>query len=201
MTCDVGGTMANKTNAGTTSCGTFAQSSRTLTDALLYTPIFGPVNTDNASNGQPWYFQWLSAEWFYRSDMQSSGATAFATGQFWSADYTGSATPAQNEIDTQYPYFSGYFVYPNQSWDSATPWDPANPPANYDAVTFGSTASGLATSSTQWRWAFEGFDADFGGNPQTTAATAGLAVDDMNLVYDEYHAIEQIGTCDTAAAT
>ncbi|HXV77747.1 MAG TPA: hypothetical protein VD788_15645 [Candidatus Polarisedimenticolaceae bacterium] len=201
MSCDVGGTNANKTNATAGSCGNFAQSSNQLSDGITYTPIFGPANTGNAANGQPWNYQWLFAEWFFDSQMLSGTDVAIATGQFWDNDYVGSTTPATNEIDSLFPFFSGYFVYPNQSWDSATPWDPLDPPANYDGTLFDDSASGLARSDLQWRWAFEGFDADFGTDPTATAATSGLAIDNLNLVYDQYHAEAQTGSCSGAAAT
>jgi hypothetical protein len=200
MTCDVGGTSAFKSNPTAGSCSNFPQSSSTLTDDILYSPIFGPAHTGNAANGQPWNFQWRYAEWFYRSDMVSGGATAAATGLFWDPFYPGVSTPAQNEIDGAYPIITGYFVYPNQSWASGTPWNPAAPPANYDSVAFGTFASGEATPGMQWRWATELYDADFGANPNTTAAVPGLAVDDMNLVYEQYHATAQIGTCSASTA-
>ena len=38
----------------------------TLTDDVLYSPVFSPAHTGAAANGQPWYFNWRYAEWFYR---------------------------------------------------------------------------------------------------------------------------------------
>jgi hypothetical protein len=200
MSCDVGGANAYKSNSGS-GCADFAQSPTQLTDDLLYTPIFGPVHTGNAANGQPWNFAWLTAEWFYFSDMvTSTSENAAQTGHFFDHDYEGTTVPAENEIDSLFPLFTGYFTYPNQVWDSAKAWDPNDPPANYDSVSFSST-NGEATVDRQWRWAIELYDIDFGDTPTITAATAGLAIDNLNLIYDQYHAIEQVGTCDAAVGT
>lgn len=201
MTCDGAGSNAFKTNSNAALCNNFAQSASTLADDINYSPIFGPAHIGNAPNGQPWNFQWLLAEWFYRSDMASGTAVAAAWGHFWDHDYEGVAAPAENEIDILYPFFLGYFTYDNQNWDSGTAWDPDNPPANYDAVVFPATASGLATSGTQWRWAVEVFDADFGGDPTATPATPGMSIDDMNLSYAQFHAQAQVGTCGSAVGT
>jgi hypothetical protein len=203
MSCDTGGSNAFKTNSGTASCVEFTQAFQDLTDDILYTPIFTPANTGNAANGQPWNFQWLFAEWFYRSDMEvtAGGDVAAAWGHFWSYDYTGITNPGTNEVDSLYQLVLGYFFYPNQAWDSSTPWDPENPPANWDAVSFPDDASGLATAGLQWRWGLEVFDADYGGDPAATAATPGMSVDNMSLTYDQYHAIEQVGVCSDAAGT
>jgi hypothetical protein len=201
QTCDVGGTFANKSNGNAGSCTTFAQSTSQLTDGLSYTPIFSPASSGNAANGQPWNYQWQFAEFFYYSDMQAGADTAFVTGQFFANDYQGTSTPGQNEIDTEFQFFSGYYFIPDQDWDSSTPFDPDNPPANYFALGFDESAGGLASSGLQWRIAVEGFDADFGTDPTATPATTGLAFDNLNLVYDLYHAEGQIGVCDSAPAT
>lgn len=204
MTCDVSGSNAFKTNGTAGSCNNFAQTNSQLTDDVNYSPLFSPVNTGNAANGQPWQYQWLFAEWFYRAAMETSpgsGTFTSAYGHFWSDDYPGVSNPAENETDTAYDLALAYFVYANQDWDSATPWDENAPPANYDGVAFPSTASGDATAGLQWRWALEVYDTDFGASPTTTAATPGLIVDDMNLVYDQYHAVEQTGSCAAGAAT
>jgi hypothetical protein len=199
MTCDAFGINSFKTNDVLNECNNFAQGISTITDDVLYSPIFGPVNTGNAANGQPWYFNWSYAEWFYRSEMFSGEDLAMGVGFYWDDDYPGLATPLYNEVWEIYPLFYGYFAYANQNWDSATPWDPENPPANIDGLSFGIAANGEATPTVQWRWAVEAYDADMGGNPEATPATAGLMLDNMNLVYDQYHADEQFGTCADSA--
>lgn len=200
-TCDVGGSSAFKTNSGAFSCGNFAESSSTLMDDLLYSPIFGPTMTGTAPSGQPWNWIWRFAEWFYRSEsVDGSGNFTVAWAHYWNDNYEGISDPAENEVDS-YPWFLGFFVYNNQDWDSSTPWDPDNTPANYDAISFPSTASGEATPGLQWRWVFENFDADFGINPQTTAPTLGTAIDNMQLFYDQFYADVQVGTCSGAVGT
>jgi len=126
--------------------------------------------------------------------MRSGANPALAAGFLWDANYPGSAIPDVNEIYDYYPYFYGYFTYPNRGWDSATPWSPQLPPANLDSVSF-TTAKGLATAGLQWRWAVEVYDADLGGDPLDTPATAGLALDNLTLAYKQYHAAEQLGSC------
>jgi hypothetical protein len=197
--CDTGGTNAFKSNPNGAACGTFAQSNNTLVDTVLYSPIFGPAHTGLAPNGQPWLYDWRYATWYFRSDMVSFIDPAMAVAFYWDRNYPGTATPATNEIYDYYPYFYGNFFYPNLAWDSATPWSAADPPANVDETTFGS-AAGLATPGLQWRWAVEVWDTDFGGNPLETPATAGLAIDDLSLVYAQYHAEQQVGTCAEPAA-
>jgi hypothetical protein len=195
MTCDTAGSNAFKSNSDSAACNNFSQSAFTITDDVLYSPIFGPANTGAAANGQPWYFNWTFAEWFYDSDMFSDEDAAMGVGFFWEDDYRGTATPGSNEVWSAYRWFYGYFAYPNQAWDSATPWDPANPPANLDGANFGTVASGEALPSLQWRWAVEVYDTDIGGDPNATPATTGLALDNLNLSYRQYHADEQLGAC------
>jgi hypothetical protein len=201
--CDVGGTNAYKSNSPAGSCADFTESGSTLTDDVLFTPIFGPANTGNAGNGQPWNFQWLFAEWYRLSEgLDPMGNAAAVHGEFFSPDYAGVANPEENEIDAYYPFFTGYSVYGNVGWDSATPFDPNDPPANLDGVSFdGLAAGGLAEADTAWRMAFEVFDGDFGGDPQATPPVAGQALDNIRLAYDQFHAEEQIGVCTGAAAT
>jgi hypothetical protein len=200
MTCDTAGTNAFKTNSDLAACNLFDQSATTITDDVLYSPIFGPANAGNAANGQPWYYNWSYAEWFYDSDMFSGEDMAMGVGFFWDDEYLGVATPGINEVWSSYPLFYGYFGYVNQNWDSATPWDPAAPPANIDGLGFGLAANGEAIPGLQWRWGVEAYDADMGGDPEATPATNGLALDNMNLVYEQYHADEQFGTCADSAA-
>lgn len=198
ISCDTAGALAFKSNPDPAACTEFAQSLSgnfgTLVDTVLYSPIFGPVHTGNAPNGQPWYFDWRSATWYFRSDMVAVSDPALAVGFFWDRNYPGVATPGTNEIYDYYPYGYGYFFYPNQAWDSATPWDSDAPPANVDGIGFGD-ARGLATPGLQWRWAIEVYDPDIGQNPLRTPATHGLALDDLSLGYTQYHADEQVGAC------
>jgi hypothetical protein len=182
MTCDVNGTNAFMSNADPAVCGTFDESLYTLTDDILYSPVFMPVHAGNAMNGQPWFYNWRYADWFYRSDMVSGSDPALVFGMFWDHDYQGVATPEANEINLYYSFFYGYTYYGNRSWDSGTAWDPLSPPYNYDGVSFGAGSDGEATPGLQWRWAMEVFDADYGNDPAQTPATAGLTVDNMNLV-------------------
>lgn len=200
MICDVAGSSAVKSNADPAACNGFEESFNTITNDVLYSPIFGPVNTGVAANGQPWYYDWRYAEWFYRSDMISGVDPAMAVGFLFDNDYQGIANPGYNEILNFYPFFYGYFYYPNQGWDSGTAWDPANPPANIDGIAFGSGGGGEATADLQWRMAVQAYDTDIGGNPTATPATSGLALDDLNLVYEQFHADEQIGVCLDPAA-
>ncbi len=199
--CDVGGTFAFKSNFNLNSCTPFDQSNNELTDDLLYSPIFSPVNTGDAGTNQPWQFRWKYADWFFFSEHEdASGQTGAAYAHFWDDNYTGPVDPDPNENET-YPWFLGFFTYGNQDWDSGTPWDPMNPPANYDSVNFPATASGEATPGLNWRWVHELFDTDFGGDPEATVALNGTAIDNMQLVYDQYHLMEQIGICSGAAGT
>ena len=161
---------------------------------MLYSPIFGPAHTGLAANGQPWNFEWRSASWYYRSDMVALADPAMVVGFFWDNNYAGVSTPATNEIYDYYPLTYGYFYYPDEPWDSAKPWNSTDPPGNLDAISFGN-ARGLATDGLKWRWAVEVYDADYGGNPLKTEATQGLALDNLNLAYVEYHADGQVGTC------
>lgn len=197
MPCDAGGSQAFKSNAGPTTCGTFTQtragSFGTITDTVLYSPIFRPAHAGLAANGQPWYYRWQAASWYYRSDMVAIDP-ALAVGFFWDANYPGLDAPAINEVYDWYPLVYGYFFYDNQGWASSTPWDPIVRPANRDGVAFGNVA-GAASTSLQWRWAIEVYDTDMGGDPLDTPATAGLAVDDLNLAYEQYHTDGQVGTC------
>ena len=59
-----------------------------------------------------------------------------------------------------------------------------------------SAPDGEATPGLEWRWAIRVRDADAFGSadPTATAATTGVAYDNLNLVYEQYHAEEQIGT-------
>ena len=54
MTCDVNGSNAFKTNRTAGSCNNFPQSNTQLMDDVNFSPIFGPANTGNAPNGQPY---------------------------------------------------------------------------------------------------------------------------------------------------
>ncbi len=204
MSCDVGGNQAFKTNGpNANSCNNFPQAATAIVDDVLYTPVLTPAHTGTAPSGQPWNYTWRLADWFYQSDMEAgAGNFAMAWGHYWSTDYTGVTTPVENDVNAgDWNLFLGFFVYPNQTWDSATPWDPGNTPGNYDGVNFDTSASGEATAGLQWRWAIEVFDADFGQNPTTTASTQGVAYDDMRLAYDQYYAEEQTGTCSLASGT
>jgi len=198
--CDTGGTTAWMSNGTAGSCTNFTQTATTYTDDVIFSPIFTPANTGNAGNGQPWFYQWLYSEWFYNSDMETapgSGAPAIGWAHFWSSDYDGVSTPATNETDTLYDLALGFVYYPNQAWDSGTAWDPSTGAVNYDGAAFPDTITGQATSGLQWRWAIRVRDVDAFGQarPTTTAATTGVAYDNLNLVYDQYHAEEQVGVC------
>ncbi len=198
MTCDTAGAYAFKSNGDPAACTNFQQTLSgmygTIVDTVLYSPIFGPAHTGNAANGQPWNFDWRTATWYFRSDMIALADPALAAAFYWDPAYPGVSTPGRNEIFDYYPFSYGYFFYKNGGWDSATPWDPENPPANVDGIGFGN-ARGLATPGLQWRWAVEVYDPDMGGNPLRTPATHGLSLDNLNLGYDQYHADEQVGSC------
>jgi hypothetical protein len=199
ISCDTAGTQAFKTNADPAACGNFTQTQSTITASVLYSPIFGPVHTGLAANGQPWNFDWKAASWYYRSDMVSGTDPALSFGFWWDPKYPGISTPGVNEVYDYYPLGYGYFFYENQGWASANPWDPTVPPANRDEVGFGD-ASGLASAGLKWRWAVEVYDTDILGDPLDTPATRGLALDDLNLTYAQYHAQGQVGTCSDPAA-
>jgi hypothetical protein len=202
MSCDVNGTFAYTPNNSAAACGTFAQAGFTFTSDVLYTPRITPAHTGNAPNGQPWFYNWLFAEWFYDSDMIIGGTDlAIGTIHLWSDNYAGPDVPPTNDIDA-YPWFSGGFIaYDNQQWDSGTPWNPNAVPANYDGIDLDGI-TGQAVSGMRWRWAIWERDADaFSAvSPTTTAATAGAAYDDMNLNYDQYHATAQSTVCSTTTA-
>jgi len=201
MTCDVNGTFAYTPNNSAAACGTFAQGNTTFTSDVLYTPRITPAHTGNAGNGQPWFFNWLFAEWFYDSVMFTGPDITVGTIHFWSDNYAGPDVPPTNDVDN-FQYFSGGFVaLNNQEWDSATPWDPDAVPANYDGINLDGI-TGEAVTGLRWRWAIWERDVDaFGGvSPTTTVATAGAAYDDMNLNYDQYHATAQATTCSATAA-
>jgi hypothetical protein len=195
MACDTAGSHAFKPNADPAACNLFDQSTNTLTNDVLYSPIFGPAHTGTAANAQPWYYNWLYAEWFYRSNMISGEDPAMGAGFLWDDDYQGVADPGPNEVNTFYPFFYGYIYYANQDWDSGMAWDPANPPANLDGIAFGAGSGGEALPDRQWRMAVQVYDTDITGNPLATPATQGLALDNLNLVYEQYHTDEQVGAC------
>ena len=201
--CDTAGSLAWKSNAGAATCGNFTQTlsgnSGTLMDTVLYSPIFGPAHTGNAANGQPWNFAWQTASWYYRSDMVVLGDPVAAVAFNWDPNYPGVATPGFNEVYEYYPYTFGYLFYPNQGWDSSKPWNNDDPPANRDGVAFGN-AAGAATTGLKWRWAMELYDTDYGRSPLRRAATPGLALDDLNLTYAQYHATGQTGVCQDSEA-
>lgn len=197
ISCDAGGTQAFKSNGSPATCGTFTQTRSgtvgTITDSVLYSPIFRPAHAGLAANGQPWYFEWQSASWYYRSDMIAFDP-ALAAGFFWDPAYPGIDEPQVNEVYDWYPFGYGYLYYPNSGWASSTPWDPVIGPPNHDGVSF-ANARGPATTSLKWRWAVEVYDIDMGGDPLDTAATAGLALDNLDLSYVQYHVDGQVGTC------
>lgn len=203
IACDAAGTNAFKSNADPAACTLFPQTRSgnfgTILDTALYSPVFGPVHTGLAANGQPWNFEWLSATWYFRSDMVALADPAMGVGFFWDPDYPGVATPGTNEIYDYYPFTYGYFYYPDQGWDSAKPWNSTDPPANVDGIGFGN-ARGLATAGLKWRWAVEVYDADMGADPLATEATQGLALDNLSLAYNQYHADGQVGSCGDPAA-
>ena len=121
MTCDTAGTSAFMSNADGGVCNDFTQTDNTITDDILYSPIFSPAHTGSAANGQPWYFNWSYAEWFYRSQMVSGLDPAMVVGFFWDDDYPGVATPAYNEVDTHYSYFRGFIYSAMSSTTTAVP--------------------------------------------------------------------------------
>jgi hypothetical protein len=198
ITCDGAGTRAFKSNGDPAACTVFPQTKSgsfgPITDTVLYSPIFGPAHTGLAANGQPWNYEWRSASWYYRSDMVALADPAMAVGFYWDNNYAGVSTPAVNEVYDYYPLTYGYFFYPDEPWDSARPWNSMDPPRNFNGIGFGD-ARGLATDGLKWRWAVEVYDADYGGNPLKTEATQGLALDNLNLAYVQYHADGQVGTC------
>lgn len=203
ISCDAAGSQAFKSNGDAATCGTFTQTKAgnlgTITDTVLYSPIFRPAHAGLAANGQPWYYEWLGASWYYRSDMVAFIDPALSVGFFWDPAYPGADAPQINEIYDWYPLGYGYFFYENQPWASTTPWDPLLRPANRDGVAFGNTR-GAAATGLKWRWAIEVYDTDMDGDPTATPATAGLALDDLSLSYNEYHADGQVGACTASNA-
>jgi hypothetical protein len=196
MSCDTNGTYAYTINDSSSSCGTFAQTDFEFTSELLYTPIIVPTHTGNAPNGQPWFHNWIYAEWFFWVDNWVDSIPAISTTQLWTDDYTGVATPGVNDIN-DFPYWMGNFYgLSPQPWDSATPWDPANPPANLDGI-FLTGVAGETRAGMQWRWAIweRDIDATLARSPVASPANGGIAYDDLNLVYDQYHAEAQTTAC------
>ncbi len=196
MGCDTGGTTAWMTNGTAGTCTNFPQSPTTYVDDVLFSPVITPNNTGNAGNGQPWFYQWQYAEWFYSSNMEASpDVPAIGWAHFWSSNYAGISTPAANETDFLYNLAQGFFFYSNQTWDSTTAWDLTTGAVNYDGTAL--NVGGEAGAGLQWRWAIRVRDADaFGeGAPTATAATQGIAYDNLNLVYEQYHAEGQVGVC------
>ncbi|MDH3786635.1 MAG: hypothetical protein OEV00_15085, partial [Acidobacteriota bacterium] len=201
MTCDVNGTFAYTLNDSSVSCGQFAQDFTSFTSDVLYSPIMTPANTGNAPNGHPWFYSWQFAEWFFRADVSFTGdptQPGIAATHLWTDDYLGTSTPSTNDING-FPYWQGNFWSPpNQDWDSATPWDPQNVPANW----FGHGLLGVigeATPGRQWRWAIwqRDWDAFLQRAPIVAEATAGMSYDDLNFVYEQFHAEAQTTVCGT----
>jgi len=201
MSCDTNGTWAYTINDSSSSCGTFAQNDFEFTSDLLYTPIIVPAYTGNASNGQPWFHNWIYAEWFFWVDNWVDSIPSISTTQLWTDDYTGVATPGVNDIN-DFPYWMGNFYgLSPQDWESATPWDPANPPANLDGI-FLTGVAGETRAGMQWRWAIwqRDIDATLARSPVATLPNGGVAYDNLNLVYDQYHAEAQTTACTVTEA-
>ncbi len=167
----------------------------TIVDTVLYSPIFGPAHTGTAANGQPWNYEWQSATWYFRSDMVALADPALAVGFFWDRDYPGVSTPGVNEIYDYYPYNYGYFYYPEPGLGQRYAVERHRPAGEHrrdqlrqrprTGHVWDSSGAGRSRSTTP-TWA-----ATRSGPPRRS----GLALDNLNLAYAQYHADGQVGSC------
>jgi hypothetical protein len=182
-------------NSATTAANNFNNNA----DSFLLTN-FQPVLTGNAPNGQPYHYMWKWHSFYHASEVLGNQSGVW--GAFYNDQWNSAVNPTGDDAGA-FPialccYYQSIFDYVGiWNWETANtgiPDSPGSAPSapNQLIITFGGTG-GLATTSTWFAYGHEHWDVYF-SNGQTSHGThRDVALDNDNLVYDEYYADAQVG--------
>jgi hypothetical protein len=184
-------------NSGITATSNFTGNS----DSMLL-QRFQPAFTGNGPSGQPWRYAW---KWhsFYGSS-ETPGATTGIWGAFYDYRWNQAVNPTGDQA-REFPlgildFQSNWFDFPPGSWnwETANTGTPDNPNAatfapNQVILVFPSSASGTAAAGTWFAYGHEHADYTVFGGISSATTRRDIALDNDNLVYDEFYAAAQPG--------
>ncbi len=184
-------------------------------DSFLFTR-FQPALRGSSPSGQPYQYAWKWHSFYHASE--TGGNQGGVWGAFYNDGWNLPSDPTGDEM-TQFPislayfYQNVFFDYPSSgsgSWDwevanTGTPDDPHLGPSSGGApnqwiITFPDSVRGPANSNTWWVYGHQHADVWwFTSAPQTHGTHRDIALDNDRLVYDEFYAQGQVGTCSAAS--
>ena len=170
---------------------------------------FQPALTGNGPNGQPYHYAWAWHSFYHASE--TLGATTGVWGIFYNDQWNSATNPTGTQV-TGFPtkvayYLQTIFDYVGTwNWETANTGTPDNPnlgpttggAPNQTIITF-NNVTGLATASTYFAYGHEHADYTVFGGTSSATTRRDIAFDNDNLVYDEYYAVAQAGTCGAGA--
>ena len=166
---------------------------------------FQPVLQGNGPSGQPYHYVWKWHSFYHASE--TLNATTGVWGAFYNDKWNQAVNPTGDQA-TNFPIALAYFYQTifdyvgTWNWETANTGTPDNPnlnantvptsPPNQLFITFNGV-TGLATSSTWFSYGHEHADLFWFTGTPTLALRRDIALDNDNLVYDEYYTAAQAG--------
>jgi hypothetical protein len=163
---------------------------------------FQPALLGNGPTGQPYHYAWKWHSFYHASE--TLGATTGVWGAFYNDQWNQPVNPSGDQavnfpLAFAYYYQSDAFDYVGTwNWElsnTGTPDDPrltTTAAPNQQIIVFGGV-TGLANSSTWFAYGHEHTDLTVFGGTSTATTRRDIALDNDNLVYDEYYAAAQPG--------
>ncbi|HEX4824763.1 MAG TPA: hypothetical protein VFV19_10635 [Candidatus Polarisedimenticolaceae bacterium] len=168
---------------------------------------FQPILQGNGPSGQPYHYAWKWHSFYHASE--TLGATTGVWGAFYNDQWNQAVNPTGDQ-GTTFPISLAYFYQTvfdyvgTWNWEVANTGTPDDPRLNTTStpiaapnqlfVTF-TNVTGLATSSTWFAYGHEHADITVFGGTSSATTRRDIALDNDNLVYDEFYATAQAGVC------
>jgi len=183
-------------NSATTAANNFVNNA----DSYLMTN-FQPVLQDLAPNGQPYYYQWKWHSFYHASETLSNQGGVW--GAFYNDGWDSATNPTADDayyfpLAVAYYYHMIFDYVGIWNWETANTGTPDCPGCGYTGapnqliITF-NNVNGLATSSTWFAYGHEHVDVYFFSGSHGTHRD--VALDNDNLVYDEWYADADPAAC------
>ena len=171
-------------------------------DSFLLTN-FQPSLRGNGPSGQPYHYAWKWHSFYHASEAFTN--TSGVWGAFYNDQWNSATNPTADDANNNFPivvccYYHTILDYVGVwNWETANTGVPDNPSLgptsggapNQLIITF-NNVNGFATSGSYFAYGHEHADVFFFG-VGTHGTHRDSAIDNDNLVYDEYYAAAQVG--------